>query len=269
MSQHIGAPSGTVISGPPRPPTGPPGGVGQGGPGRARRRVLLGLGAAGVVVVLLVLLVLLVPTSFVDRYTRSAVADYGGDCAELLGIDVDSGDWPVVARAAAGSYHHVTTHVDELRVDGFSYYDVSFSADKIHVAPLFGLLSGRETQVRGGEASATVRYDDIEAAIASYGYTVDLTTELTADGSLVANVDVPWVGPIPTTVEITPVDGDMELVFAPLDVIELPPVLIPFPSPTALREVVVGDDTLRVESTVEGALRSDDLGCDTTSNAVS
>jgi hypothetical protein len=263
MSQHVGAPAGTVISGPPQPPAGPAGGGDRGGSRRSRRQVLVAVAGAGLVVVLLALLV---PTSFVDRFTRRAVSDYGGTCANLLGLDVDSGDWPVVARAATGSYHHVATHVDELRVDGFSYYDVSFSADRIDVAPLFGLLSDQETQVHGGEASATVRYDDIETAIANYGVTVELIGQ---GSSLVANVDVPWVGPVPTTVQMTPVDGDMELVFAPLDMIELPPVLIPFPAPTALREVVVGDDTLRVESTVEGALRSGDFGCDMSSNAVS
>jgi DUF2993 family protein len=225
--------------------------------------VVLGLGVAALVVVLLVLLM---PTSVVDRFTRRSVSSYGGSCAELLGIDVDSGDWPVIARAAAGQYRHVSTHVDELQLDGFSYYDVSFSAERIDVAPLFGVLSDRQTTVHGGEASATVRYEDIEAAIAEAGSTVDLVAQ---GSSLVANVDVPFLGPVPTTVDITPVDGDMQIIFAPLDMIQLPPVMIPFPAPTRLSDVVVDDDTLRVDSTVDGTLRSGDFGCDTATNAAS
>jgi hypothetical protein len=266
LSQHVGAPSGIGIPDrPPRPP-GPDGGTTPGGPRprwSRRRLVLLGLGVASLVVVLLVLLV---PTSLVDRVTRRSVSGYGGSCAELLGIDVDSGDWPVIARAATGHYSGVSTHVDELRLDGFSYYDVSFSADRIDVAPLFGVLSDRQTTVHGGEASATVRYEDIEAAIAEAGSTVDLTVQ---GSSLVANVDVPFLGPVPTTVDITPVEGDMQIVFAPLDMIELPPITVPFPAPTRLREVVVEDDALQVDSTVDGTLRSGDFGCDASSNVAS
>jgi hypothetical protein len=153
----------------------------------------------------------------------------------------------------------VSTHVDELRIEGFSYYDVRFSADRVDVAPAFGLLSDRGTQVHGGRSSATVRFDDIEAVVASYGTTVALRRQ---GSTLVADVQVPFLGPIPTTVEITPVDGDMELVFAPLDLVELPPVRVPFPAPAAFRAVDVGDDALRIDATVDGPLRSGELGCE-------
>jgi hypothetical protein len=276
VSQQGGSMSGAVIADPSRPPTGPPpSGVGMGGrgggsggggadgrgPGRSRRRRLLV--AAGVVVLLVPVLVLLAPTSLINPYARRAVSGYGGSCAELVGVDVDSGAWPVVARAAAGRHRDVATHVDELRVDGFTYYDVSFSAREVVVAPLFGLLSDRETVVRGGESSATARFDDIEAVIASYGTTVDLSGQ---GSTLVANVEVPLLGPVPTSVGVTSVDGDMELVFAPLDLVVLPPVRIPFPELADFRSIEVAGDAIRIDVTVEGPLRSEELGCDAPSN---
>lgn len=236
----------------------PPGGGGRPGWWRLlpSRRIALTIGGLGLV---MALLVLLAPTSLFDPLVRRAVSRYGGSCTELVGVEVDSGSWPVVARALAGRYRDVSMHVEEMRADGFSYHDVTFSAAEVDVAPLGGLLSERDVQVRGGTASATVRFADIERVIAASGTTVHLR----ADGpTLVADVEVPLLGPVPTTVTITPVDGDMELVFAPLDVFTLPPVRVPVPAPLSLREVEVGSDALRFDSTVDGAVRSDELGCD-------
>lgn len=268
VSQQGGSMSGAVLADPSRPPTGPPGGrgSGDGDDGRRRRgrswrrRLVIGAVAA---VVLLAVLVLLAPTSLVDRYARRAVSDYGGTCAELVGVDVDSGAWPVVARAAAGQHRDVTMHVDELRVDGFTYHDVSFTAREMEVAPLFGLVSDRETVVHGGESSATARFDDIEEVIAAYGTPVDLREQ---GATLVADVQVPLLGAIPTSVRIASVDGDMELVFAPLDLVTLPPVRIPFPAPAAFQSVEVAEDAIRIDVTVDGPLRSEELGCDAASN---
>jgi hypothetical protein len=264
VSQPTGPMTGAMVLDQPRPPRHPSpdvlgGGPDDAGPRRWRRWVLLVAVATGV----LALLLLVVPTSLVDPLTRRAVSGYGGSCADLLGVDVDSGTWPVVARAAAGEHRDVATQVDELRIGGFSYYDVRFSAERVEVAPLFGLLGDRSTQVHGGASAATVRFHDVEEAVAAYG----VTAQLRGEGStLIADVEVPFVGPVPTTVEITPLEDDMQLVFAPLDLVELPPVRIPFPAPAAFRSVDVEGDALRIHATVDGHLRSGAFGCDTASN---
>jgi LmeA-like phospholipid-binding len=211
------------------------------------------------VVLTLVLLVLLAPASLVDPLMRRSVARYGGECTDLVGVDVDSGVWPTVARMLTGQLHDVSLHVDEMRSEGFTYYDVSFSAAEVEFAPLGGLVSDRATRVHDGETSATVRFDDIEQLIARSGTTVQLRQQGT---TLVADVEVPFVGPLPTTVGISPVDGDMELLFAPLDVFTLPPVRVPIPAPLSLRQVEVRSDALRFDSTVDGVVPADDLGCD-------
>ena len=183
------------------------------GGGRGLRRVLA---AAGV----LVAAVLLAPTPLVRPLADRAARGFEGPCATFTGVEVDPGRWPVVARALAGRMRGVSTHADEVAFDnGAVFHDVEFSADQVNGPPVaFGLRS-RDTGIRGGRSSATVHLDDLERSLADEGLTVDLHVDA---GALVADVEVPVLGAVPTAVEVLPVDGDIELRFAPYDAFPLP-----------------------------------------------
>ena len=240
---------------PPQP--GPPG---RRGHGRARRRVVRRLVAAVAVVGVALLLA---PTPLVRPIADRAARGYESQCARMTGVDVDPGSWPVVARAALGRLRGVSTHADEVRFDnGVAFHDVDFAADEVNGSPLrFGVASP-DAQIRGGTSSATVRLDDIERNLASEGVTVDLRVE---EGALIADVEAPIVGVVPTAVDVVPVDGDLELRFAPFDAFPLPPLRIALPEPVVLQDVAIGEDGIRVSSTVEGTVAGEHWGCSTAS----
>jgi hypothetical protein len=214
---------------------------------------------------LVVVAVLLAPPPLVDPFVDRAASRYEGQCAEFSGVDVDSGSWPAVLRAATGQLRNVSAHTDEVRFDDdFAIHDIDFTADEVNVAPLrFGVVDG-DADIGGGESSATVLLDDIERIIAGYGVTADLHGE---GASLVADVQVPILGVVPTTVDMVPVDGDLELRFAALDTFPLPSLLISFPEPVALRGVDVQGEGMRVSTTVDGTITSGDWGCDAATSA--
>lgn len=207
-----------------------------------------------------VVAVLLAPAPLVDPVVERAAYGYQSECTEFSGVTVDSGTWPVVGRAAIGRLRGVSARADEVRFDsGVTIHDVDLAADEIHVAPLRFGAGGGDAEVRGGEAAATLPYSEIEEVIAGYGVTVELRP---GDDALVADVQVPVIGTIPTTVELIPVDGDLELRFAALDVIPLPSVLVALPDPVALSAVDLDEDGMRLATTVDGTLASDRWGCD-------
>jgi hypothetical protein len=165
-----------------------------------------------------------------------------------------------VARAAVGRLRGVSTRADRVRFDnGAVFHDVHVSAREVNGSPLaLGVRSG-DAEIRGGRSAATVRLDDLERSLADAGIDVDLRV---AAGELVADVDVPFVGVVPTAVEVVPAAGDLELRFAPYDAFPLPPLLVALPDPVELREVALGEDGIRVVSAVEGTLVAGDWGCD-------
>jgi hypothetical protein len=217
---------------------------------------------AGVVL----LAVALVPGPAVHPFVERAVVRHQSECVQLRGFEVrDAGSWPTVVRAAAGRLVDVSVHVDEVLFNrDFPIHDVSFSADRVEVAPLrFGMDRG-DAVVRGGESSATVRFADVERVIADQG--VDLT--LRWEGArLVADVQVPLLGVVPTTVDLQPVDGDLELRFAALDLIPLPSLLLEMPEPVAFRSSGAVSDGIRVDTAIDGTVASDDWGCDAATEA--
>ncbi len=220
--------------------------------GRGRRRLLALLGG-------LVLAVLLAPTPLVQPLADRAARGHDRRCATFTGIAVDPGAWPVVARAALGRLRGVSTHVDRVAFDnGAVFHDVTVSASEVKGPPLaLGLRSG-DAEIRGGRSSATVRFDDLERSLAAEGVTVDLRAEA---GALVADIDVPFLGAVPTGVDVVPADGDLELQFAPYEALPLPPLHIALPDPVELAEVEIAADGLRVASTIEGTLGAGDWGC--------
>jgi len=220
---------------------------------RRRYRVLAVLGAV-------VVAVLLAPAALVEPFVDRAVHAYEGRCAEFTGVEIDSGSWPVVGRAALGQLRGVSSHTERIRFDnGFTLHDVDFSADQVNGAPLrFGLVE-QDADIRGGESAATVLLADVEDALAAYGGTVELHVE---GETLMADAEVPVVGNVPTTVDLVPVDGDLELRFAALDAFDLPPVVIDFPDPIVLQGVELQDEGVRVTSTVDGTMTTQDWGCD-------
>jgi hypothetical protein len=232
-------------------------------PGRRRRRgPRWSRVAAGLAV--LVLAVLLAPAPLVDPFVDRTAARYQGECATFTGLDAGSGSWPAVFRAATGQLRDVTAHADEIRFDNdFTIRDVDFSADEVNVPPLRFGATDADAEIRGGKSSATVDLADIERILAGWGVTADLHGEGT---SLVADVLVPFVGPVPTTVDMVPVDGDLELRFAALDVIELPSMVIAFPEPVRLESVDVQGEGMRVSTTVDGTMGSSEWGCDTSAS---
>ena len=207
----------------------------------------------------LVSAVLLAPTPVVQPLADRAARGYEGRCATFTEVEVDPGTWPVVARAVLGRLRGVSTHVDRVAFDnGAVFHDVTVSAGEINGPPLaLGLRSG-DAEIRGGRSSATVRFDDLERSLSSEGVTVDLRAEA---GSLVADVDVPFLGVVPTGVDIVPSDGDLELRFAPYEAFPLPPLRVELPDPVELAEVEIVAEGLRVSSTVEGTLGAGDWGC--------
>jgi hypothetical protein len=219
------------------------------------RRVLAVLGVV-------VLLILLAPAAVVNPIARRVVSGYGGDCAELSGVRVDSGSWPVVLRAVTGRLSDVSVEIDEIRFDTFSIYDVSSSASSIRVRPLGLAAAGGDAKVQGGETSSTLLFADIERIYAEYDVTLTLRRDDLDPSRLIADVDVPLLGPIPTGVTITPAEGDLELVLAPLDMFELPPIRITSAEPFEASSVDIGDEAVRIESTFEGTLGDDDFACD-------
>lgn len=208
---------------------------------------------AGLSLVLLV--VVLAPAPIVNPIVNRAASGHGGDCAELSGVSVDSGSWPVVARAAAGQLRGVSAHADEVRFDGgFTIYDVDFSAEQVNVPALRFGIGDDDADVSGGESAGTVRLEDLEEAIAEYDITVELHGEET---SLLAEVDVPVLGDVPTTVDLIPFNGNLELRFTAYDSFELPPLVIDFPDQAAVQDVEIMSDSLRVTTSVEGAIAAD------------
>lgn len=225
-------------------------------PGRVwARRILAGLGA-------IVLAVLLAPSPLVDPIARRIVSGYGDGCAKLSGVRVDSGPWPVVLRGLAGQLRDVSVEIDEIRFETFSVHDVRTSAGSVGVAPLGLSLAGGDAQVQDGVTSAAMSFADIEQIYAEHGVTLSLRRDDRDPSRLVADVDVPFIGPVPTAVTVTPAEGDMELRLAPLDLIELPPILITAAEPFEVRSVDVGRDAVRITSTFDGTLRAGDFGCD-------
>ena len=230
-------------------------------PARSRRRrrlAVIGLAAVGALLVA----VLLVPTSLVDGMAEGRVADLGGDCADLIGVDVHSGPWPVAVRLLAGRYQHVTADIEEVRLrePALTYDDVTFTADRIDVGSLGGVFGGDEIRIHNGNTTATLGFDTIEELLATYGVTAELAE---AAGSIQADVVLPPpFGELPTTVHVQAVEGAVELQFVPLDTITLPPVRIDVPAPTQVTAATVSADGVHVEATFDGSVHRDDFTCD-------
>ena len=223
-------------------------------------RVAAGLALVG-------LAVLLAPAPLVQPFVDRAASRYEGECATFTGVEAGSGSWPSVLRAATGRLRNVTAHADEIRFDNdFTIHDVDFRADEMNVPPLRFGATDADAEIRGGESTASVDLADIERILAGWGVTADLHGE---GASLVADVQVPLVGPVPTTVDMVPVDGDLELRFAALDLIPLPSMVIAFPEPVRLRGVDVRGETMRVSTTVDGTMGSSEWGCDTSASQAS
>jgi hypothetical protein len=246
-------------------PDGPPGHLAPPRPPERRwwrrgplwARVLGGLALVG-------LAVLLAPAPLVDPFVDRTASRYQGECATFTGLDVGSGSWPAVFRAATGRLRGVSAHADEIRFDNdFTIHDVEFSADQVNVPPLRFGATDSDAEIRGGESSASVDLADIERILAGWGVTADLHGE---GASMVADVQVPFFGVVPTTVDMVPVDGDLELRFAALDMIQLPSMVIAFPEPVRLRGVDVRGESMRVSTTVDGTMGSDEWGCDTSAS---
>lgn len=209
----------------------------------------------------LVLAVLLAPTPLVRPFADRAARSYDGRCAVFTGVEVAPGSWPVVTRVVLGRMRGVSTHADVVRFDnGAVFHDVDFAAERVDGAPLRLGLGGQDAEIHGGVSSATVRFHDIERSLATEGVTVGLRPD---GDALTADVEVPVLGVVPTAVEVVPVDGDMELRFAPFDAFPLPPLTIDLPDPIAVRTVEITADGVRVSSTVEGTLPAGEWGCDT------
>jgi hypothetical protein len=205
--------------------------------------------------------VLLAPTPVLDALARRSVAGYGGECAELDGIDVRSGSWPVVARAALGHVDAVSAEIDEIRLEDpqLAYHDISFSAARIDVGPLGGLVGSDDIEIEDGTATVTVLFDDLEGLLADHGFTVALTSRA---GSVAAAISVAGLGELPTTVNVAAVDGRLELEFVPLDLITLPPLPVTLPDPVVVRSVEVQPDGVRVDTTIDGTLHPSGFTCD-------
>jgi hypothetical protein len=229
----------------------------------------------------LLLLVALAPSPLVEWAADRGAARYQGECTEFVGLSVtDSGAWPTVVRAAAGKLRDVSAHADEVRFsDGFAIYDVELRADEVDVAALRFGMTDDDAIVRGGRSTALVRLDDLEATIAGYGIDVTLTGlpasaapgtgsgGTSASNMLNADVEVPVIGTVPTTVEVAVVDGDIELRFVALDVIPLPSVTIELPDPVTLQSVEVEADRVRATTTIDGTIASGDWACDAATSA--
>jgi hypothetical protein len=222
-----------------------------------RRWLTIGL----LVTMALILAVLLAPTPVLDALARRSVAGYGGECAELDGIEVRSGPWPVVARAVLGHVDAVSAEIDEIRLADpqLAYHDISFSAARIDVGPLGGLVGHDDIEIEDGTATVTVRFDDLEALLADHGFTVALTSRA---GSVAAAISVPPFGELPTTVHVVAVEGRLELQFVPLDLVALPPLPVDLPAPVAVRTVEVRPDGVRIDATIDGTLRPAGFTCD-------
>jgi hypothetical protein len=225
-------------------------------PSRWRRRVAIGVAAA---LAVLVASVLLVPTSVVDGLAAGRVADLGGDCADLVGVDIHSGPWPVAARLLAGRYEDVTAEIDEVRLrePALTYHDVTFTAGRIDVGSLGGMVGGGD-EIR--IHNATLGFDAIEELLTAYGVTAELAE---SGGAIQADIVLPPpFGELPTTVHVTAVEGAVELQFVPLDMVTLPPVRIEVPAPTRVTDATVSSDGVHVEATIDGSLHRDDFTCD-------
>lgn len=228
-------------------------------PSRRRRLAVIGL----VAVAALLLAVLLVPTSMIDGMAEGRVADLGGDCADLVGVDVHSGPWPVAPRLmAAGHYQDVTADIEEVRLrePALTYHDVTFTADRIDVGKLGGVFGGEEIRIHDGTTDATLGFDAIEELLTAYGVTAELAESA---GSIQADVVLPPpFGELPTTVHVNAVEGAVELQFVPLDTITLPPVRIDVPAPTRVTAATVSSDGVHIVATFDGTVHRDDFTCD-------
>jgi hypothetical protein len=228
-----------------------------GRPARRRRRVVVG----GLVAVAGLLVAgLLVPTSVFDGIAARSVSRLGGDCADLVGVDVHSGSWPVAGRLMAGHYEGVSADIDEVRLrdPALTYHDVTFTAARIDIGKLGGLFSD-EVRIHRGTTTATLGFDALESVLGSYGVTAELSGEA---GSIRAEIVLPPFGEVPTTVDVTAVDGGIDLQFVALDLVTLPPLRIGVPAPAAVRSVEVRHDGVHVDATIDGFLPTDDFSCE-------
>jgi hypothetical protein len=151
----------------------------------------------------------------------------------------------------------------------FPIHDVEFEADEIGVAPLRFGTDGGDAVVRGGWSSATIRFGDIERALADIGVDAALRWD---GGRLVADVQVPFLGPVATTVDSRQAGTDLELIFTALEVITLPALQIEFPEPVAFESLgppddVAGPDGVRIATSIDGKFESDTWGCDTSTSS--
>jgi hypothetical protein len=214
------------------------------------------------VVACVVALVLgLMPESLVHPFVERAVDRHGGECVEMDGFEVlDAGSWPVVARAATGRMRGVATHADEVVFgQDFPIHDVWFTADEIDVAPMRFGMDGGDAEVKGGRGRATVLFTDLEASAADFG--VDMT--LRWDGArLVSDVQVPVLGILPTTVDLQGADGDLEMHYTALDVLELPPFVLELPDPVAYDAYSPRPDGIEVATTIDGTITADTWACE-------
>ena len=135
--------------------------------------------------------------------------------------------WPVAARLLAGRYEQADIDEVRLRDPGLSYHDVTFTAARIDIGPMGGLL-GDDIRIHDGTATATLRFDAIESVLSANGVTAELSEQA---GSVRAEVLVPPFGEVPTTVHVAAAGGGVEMQFVPLDLVALLPLRVDLPLP--------------------------------------
>jgi hypothetical protein len=226
---------------------------------------------AGIVAGVVLLVVALLPEPAVAPFVERAIERRGSECVQVNGFEVtEAGRWPAVLRAATGQLGHVSVRADEVIFNqDFPIHDVAFEADEIGVAPLRFGTDGGDAVVRGGRSSATIRFGDIERALAGIGVDAALRWD---GGRLLADVQVPILGPVPTTVDWRQAGSDLELTFTALEVITLPALRIAFPEPVAFDGLGPPDgdaqpDGVRIATTVDGTFKAGAWGCDTSARS--
>lgn len=219
------------------------------GQGRRRRRLQRFVAVVCAVLVVLALL----PSVAVNPLAGWVARDRLAGCLVTTGLEVDTGAWPPLARAALlGELREVRLAAERITATGITVRDVSARFDRISG----DVLRGSRVEVSGGELRAVLREADLSAALPLPAAAV----QIDAGGVRIAGLGWP-LGAAPAVVVVEAEAGDLVVRPSVLGVRGPLSLRLSLPEPVWLTGVRAETGQLVLRATLDGVVDLGRLGC--------